>query len=259
MLAFFSAREIFLSIGTIDIRWYGLTYVLGYAIMYILSLRLQRYRGLALSREKWLGVTGWAALGVLLGGRLGYVLFYEPGYYWQHLGQVFTLSQGGMSAHGGILGAILGLYIAACIYQLSFWRVADIAVVPAGIGLALGRAANFINQEIYGTVTVMPWGITIPGAEGMRHPWPLYEAVTNLCLATVAYCLLQRRQARPGLAALAFIMSYSLIRFVLEYIRAPERPPLFLGNLVLTRGQLLSAVCLAVFGLVAYCRRQKLL
>ncbi len=248
MIEFFPSRQIIVSVGVFNIRWYGLMYVLGFLAVYFLGQRLQKYRFLHLTKDQWLTLILAGAVGVVVGGRLGYVLFYEPGYYAQHLGEVFLLSQGGMSAHGGVIGAIVATENLArkfrdgpsATHSLLFWNLADILVIPAALGLALGRVGNFINQEIYGTVTTLPWGVPIPGVTGLRHPWPLYEALTNIALAFIGYRFLRRSKLPPGIIAVGFVLAHSLIRFGLEYIREPEWPLVYVGSLVLTRGQVLS-------------------
>jgi phosphatidylglycerol:prolipoprotein diacylglycerol transferase len=275
MFELFPSRQIILSIGDISLRWYGLMYVLGFVAVYVLGRKLQKYRGLTLSDEAWLEIVLATALGIVVGGRLGYVLFYEPAYYARHIGEIFLLSRGGMSAHGGVIGAILALvgFVAKnnslilsgwpdggppagaqanrapaggaggtgpASVMLLFFSLVDVLVVPAALGLAFGRVGNFINQEIYGTVTTLPWAAAIPHVSGLRHPWPLYEALTNLLLAAAAYLALRSKKLPAGVIAAGFLVAYSALRFFLEYIRQPEWPPVALGSAHFTLGQIYS-------------------
>lgn len=217
-----------------EIRWYGVMYALALAAAWWAWPRLQKYRGLALSRDEQIELLAWVAGGVVLGGRLGYVLFYEPAFFLRDPVEIFALWHGGMSSHGGILGVALALWMFARVKRIDFWQLADVAVVPAALGLSLGRMGNFINQELYGTVTNLPWGVEVPGAEGMRHPVQIYATMKDLLIAGVLYWHLRGRLtiAKPpypplpggcaGRTAGLFLILYGLLRFGLELLREQE-------------------------------------
>ena len=144
-----------------------------------------------------------------------------------------------MSFHGGLVGVGIALWLFAKRETLDFWKILDIAVIPAALGLAFGRFGNFINQELYGPVTDLPWGMAIPGVEGLRHPTPLYAMVKDLLIASICFLHL-RRNAIPGATTALFLILYVILRFSIEFVRVETAAGFDLGLLYLTRGQLLS-------------------
>jgi phosphatidylglycerol---prolipoprotein diacylglyceryl transferase len=222
MIQFFPDREILCQIGMINIRWYGVMYVVAFGLAVFVLPRLQRWRGLKFSKEQWLEIVAWLAIGVIVGGRVGYLIIYNWTGWMSELEKIFYLNQGGMSAHGGILGVVIVLsLINKRIIRGKFKAVADLLVVPAALGLALGRVGNFVNQELYGTVTDVPWGVMIPEVMGLRHPWPWYEAVWLVVIAWLAYGWL-RQQKPTGTVGGLFLIWYGMGRFLLEEWREPE-------------------------------------
>jgi phosphatidylglycerol:prolipoprotein diacylglycerol transferase len=204
----------------------------------------------------------WATIGVVLGGRLGYVLFYKPGYYLHHLDEALQLWKGGMSFHGGLLGVIAAMAWIAYSRRLNFFTVADLAACATPVGLFLGRLANFVNGELWGRVSDVPWAMVFPdpAAGGLpRHPSQLYEAALE-GLALFAFLWFMRRRydalSRPGELAGWFLIGYGVARIVSEIFREPDR---HLGFLLgpLTMGQLLSipAVALGIWFVVNARRR----
>src|SRR5207249_8063146 len=153
-----------ISIGPLAVRWYGLMYLVGFAAGWWLGLR-RIAKGLApVTRQQFDDLLFMAVLGVILGGRLGYVLFYKPGYYLAHPLEIFAVWQGGMSFHGGLLGVILAMAFAARRHKLAFLRLMDFVAPLCPLGIAAGRLGNFINGELYGRVTDLPWGMVFRGA-----------------------------------------------------------------------------------------------
>lgn len=247
MLELFPSRAVAVSVFGFGIHWYGILYVLAFLLAFLILPRIQRYRSLSLSRDEWSAVLTAGILGVLLGGRLGFVLFYHPLYYATHPLEVFAVWRGGMSSHGGFLGVGIAFLLVCRRMRIPLLALLDVVVVPAALGLALGRVGNFINQELYGTVTTLPWGIVIPGVEGLRHPVQLYAVLKDLCIAAVCFWHLRRTQARaPGGTFAVFLMLYGLLRFLLEYVRAQEIAPLTFGSISLTIGQLYTIPILVV-------------
>lgn len=222
-----------------SIHWYGLFYLAAFLLATVLVERLQHWRNLSLSRDEWLGVISSAVIGVLVGGRLGFVFLYEPAYFVSHPLKIFAVWEGGMASHGGFLGVVVCLWIHAVRHRIPKTALADMAAVPAAVGLALGRIGNFVNQELYGTVTALPWGISIPGVAGLRHPLPLYDAAICLCIAALCYAHLRTTKSSGTTLGLFFTL-YALMRFFLEFIREQQYSVVHLGFLTLTRGQLLT-------------------
>lgn len=234
MLELFPERTVFITIFNFPIRWYGLLYVVAFALSITALPRLQRFRSLKLGYGEWVEIIAWVALGVLAGSRVGYALLYEPGYFLAYPQEVFQLWRGGMSSHGGFVGAGLALWWAARLQRVPWWHLADVVTVPAAIGLALGRIGNFINQELYGRITQLPWGVMVPDAAGLRHPVQLYDAALSLGIGIVCYVHLRARPGSPGATLAIFLICYSVARWLLEFVREPEWPAVW----GLTLGQL---------------------
>ena len=182
----------------------------------------------------------YGALGVVLGGRLGYVLFYKPGYYLQHPLEVFAVWQGGMAFHGGLLGAIAATLVLCRRRGLEFWRVIDFAAPLVPIGLAAGRLGNFINGELWGRPTDLPWAMVFPQAGDAlaRHPSQLYQFAGEGLLLFLILWRYSARPRQPGQVSGMFLVGYGVLRFLAEFAREPDA---FLGTIAmgLTMGQLL--------------------
>lgn len=252
-----------IALGPLQIRWYALAYLAGilcawaYAIYFV---KKDEGQGLRPTREDIDDFIPFAVLGVILGGRLGYVLFYQPAYYLQNPGEILQLWNGGMSFHGGASGVILACIAYALIKKIPMLRLGDLAALCCTIGLFFGRIANFINGELYGRVTDVPWGIVFPGGgEEPRHPSQLYEAALEGLLLFVVLSLLMHKKwvrERAGLTAGVFLAGYGLSRLFVENFREPDW---YLGFLAggLTMGQILCLpMIVAGVGLVAYAVRK---
>lgn len=239
---------VLIEIGPLAIRWYALAYIFGLVLGW-------RYLRRVVSRPGWrmtpLDVDDlllYATLGVVLGGRLGYVLFYHPDYYLAHPLEALAVWQGGMSFHGGTLGVIAACLLFAWRRGLPPLEVGDAVACAAPIGLGLGRIANFINGELYGRVTDVPWAVIFPrGGPEPRHPSQLYEAfLEGLVLFLVLYILARRPRVAEnhGLLGGAFLTGYALARLFAELFREPDAHLGFLFG-GLTMGQILSLPMLA--------------
>jgi phosphatidylglycerol---prolipoprotein diacylglyceryl transferase len=248
MIQFFPSRPVFVELFGFPIHWYGIMYLCAFVVAWLLLPRLQKFRGLRLGDDEWSALLSWGIVGVIGGGRLGYVLFYEPAYFAAHPLDVFAVWKGGMASHGGFIGVTLALLYSLRHRKGDLLRIADILVIPAAIGLAFGRIGNFINLELYGTVTSVPWCLDIPGVEGCRHPSQLYAVAKDLFIALACFWYLTRvSPVRPGRTAALFLMLYGILRFSLEFFREPDHSRIF----DLTRGQLYS-IPLIIAGLALW-------
>ena len=249
------------------LRWYALAYLVGLLAGWRIMVALMRRPALwgdraPMAPEQVEELLTWIVVGVVLGGRLGFVLFYEADYYLAHPAEIVRVWQGGMSFHGGFLGVVLAAWVFARRNAIPPLRLADALAVATPVGLGLGRVANFINAELWGRPTDLPWGVVFPGEAAQacatatmacaRHPSQLYEAALEGVLLLIALVWLVRRGGlgRPGLALGVFLAGYGLARFVVEFFRqadarfiTPDNP---LGHVLggpvwgVTMGQLLS-------------------
>jgi phosphatidylglycerol:prolipoprotein diacylglycerol transferase len=221
-----------LSIGAFDLRWYSLAYLAGIFIGYWYLLKLLKEPGAPLARRHGDDLVFYAALGIILGGRLGYVLFYNLGQYLRDPIEILKLWDGGMSFHGGVIGTSLGILYFARKEKLSWLRVHDYVACCVPFGLFFGRLANFVNQELWGAATQVPWAVrfvelTADGAVlgPPRHPSQLYEAILEgIVLFAILWWMFWKTDARyqPGKLVGAFLFFYGLFRFAIEFVREPD-------------------------------------
>jgi phosphatidylglycerol:prolipoprotein diacylglycerol transferase len=231
---------VFLSIGPLQFRWYGLMYVLAFVATYLIIRSEVRRKQLPLTTDDVADLVFYGAMGVVLGGRLGYILFYNLGFYLANPLRVFAVWEGGMSFHGGLLGVILAFVLYSRRKQIPFLTLIDMAAICAPVGLGLGRIGNFINGELYGRPTEMPWGIIFPGSDGVaRHPSQLYEALLEGVVLFMVVRLMSRKTTVTGVPAWTFCAGYGLFRFIVEFFRQPDaQMGTFFG--LFSMGQLLS-------------------
>ena len=251
------------------LRWYALAYIAGILIGWRISVMTVKAARLWLNEQPVMtpaqieDLLTWMILGVILGGRLGYVLFYQPAYYFQNPHEILFIWQGGMAFHGGLLGVIVAGLIFTTRYKIPKLSAADVMALGVPPGIFLGRLANFINAELWGRPTDLPWGVAFPTNTAQycpdviglcaRHPSQLYEALLEgLILGAVLLWLAWRRDAykTPGLIAGTFFAGYGIARFIVEFVRQPDAQfvsdgnPLGLafeiGGYGLTMGQFLS-------------------
>jgi phosphatidylglycerol:prolipoprotein diacylglycerol transferase len=247
------------AIGPFVIRWYALAYIAGLLIGWRYCLVLADRPPRLIERRDIDDFLVWATLGVVLGGRIGYVLFYQPGYYLQHPVEALYLWHGGMSFHGGALGVTLAIVLFTRARRLPVLAFSDVVAEAIPIGLFFGRIANFINGELFGRETDVPWAMAFPnGGPVPRHPSQLYEAVCEGLLLFLLLLIAEHRGARrrPGIVTGLFLVGYAVARMSGELFRQPDAQ---LGFLVLgtTMGQLLSIpVLIAGILLIWWARRQ---
>jgi phosphatidylglycerol:prolipoprotein diacylglycerol transferase len=222
-----------LHIWRFDLRWYSLAYLAGIFIGYWYLLRLIRKPGAPMNRKHADDLVFYAALGIILGGRIGYILFYNLGQYLKHPIEMLKLWDGGMSFHGGVIGTSLGILYLARKEKLSWLRLHDYVACCVPFGLFFGRLANFVNQELWGAPTNVPWAIRFVEIDRFgqrflgqpRHPSQLYEAILEgLVLFAILWWMFWKTEARyqPGKLVGAFIFFYGIFRFGLEFIREPD-------------------------------------
>ncbi|MEN8140859.1 MAG: prolipoprotein diacylglyceryl transferase [Thermodesulfobacteriota bacterium] len=241
---------IIVQIGPLALRWYGLMYVLAFTATYLLVARhIRRWDppGLAAHFDN---INMTLIISLVIGGRLGYVFFYNLSYYAAHPLQAFNTLAGGMSFHGGMLGAIVGGFWYCRRHKLNFLALADIYVATMPIGLGLGRIGNFINGELYGRVSEVPWAMVFPGGGPLpRHPSQLYEALLEgaVFFGLLAWASSAKRREGWGHGTILalFIFFYGALRFIVEFYREPDAHLGLLAGL-LSRGQVLSLLMIVV-------------
>ncbi len=237
-------------IGPLAVRWYGMMYLLGFIGGYFVMNHICKKRQLPLDSDTISDLLFYGVLGVVLGGRFGYTLIYNFNYYIRHPLEIFYVWEGGMSFHGGTIGVVIALFIFGWRKKLPFLLIADVVVAAVPVGLGLGRIGNFINGELWGRVTDVPWGIIFPGAgPSPRHPSQLYEAaLEGLVLFFIIY-FLHSLHVKRGVPAFSFLVCYGIFRFFVEFFRQPDVQLGFLWGGA-TMGQLLS-IPMIVIGIAA--------
>ncbi|WP_165056457.1 MULTISPECIES: prolipoprotein diacylglyceryl transferase [unclassified Adlercreutzia] len=238
------------TLGPLSVRWYGIAYVLGFACAALIISRVARRWKVSVDLDALLTVLVCVIIGVIVGGRAGYVLFYGDGYYLAHPLEVLATNQGGMSFHGGLIGALLSGIVAARLTHIPYLTLADLGCIAAPVGLFFGRCANFVNGELWGAPTDAAWGVVFGGAAGTmpRHPSQLYEALLEgVVIFLVLYALSRRVPPRPrGTFLGVFLVMYGVFRFAIEFVREPDVQLGYLWGGWLTMGQLLSLPLVAV-------------
>jgi len=227
-----------ITLGPLEIRYYGLIFALAFLIAYFF-LKKHKFK----KQDHLESLIIYLIIGVIIGSRLFEVIFYNLPYYLTNPIKIIAIWQGGLSFHGGITGAAIALYLFTRKYKYNFLKLADLIAIPAALALCFGRIANFINAELYGRVTSIPWAVKFPNAEGFRHPSQLYEATKNLL---IFFILLFKNKNKPGNTFALFLILYSTLRFFIEFVREPQ---ILIGPL--TMGQLLS-IPLFIIGIILY-------
>ena len=233
------AFEIF----SFEIRWYSLAYIFGILLGYLYCKKILIKDKKIF--EKFDDFISYLILGIIIGGRLGYVIIYNPIYYLNNPLEIFMIWQGGMSFHGGIIGVIISSYIFSKINKINFFSILDLVSMTAPIGIFLGRISNFINSELYGKVTEVPWSTKFILVDNLsRHPSQIYEAIfEGLILFIILNFLISRDGKKDGYISSLFLIFYSIFRFLIEFTREPDA---HIGLLIfnLSMGQLMSVFVL---------------
>jgi phosphatidylglycerol:prolipoprotein diacylglycerol transferase len=249
------------SIGPVSVHWYGIMYLIAFVLFIALGkYRIRRGRYPGWKTEDVDDMLLYGVLGVILGGRLGYVLFYQFSHYAAHPLEIFQVWHGGMSFHGGLIGVLIAMTLVAWRKHRAWFDISDFVAPLVPLGLAAGRLGNFINSELWGRPTDLPWGMIYPNVDNLpRHPSELYEfGLEGVALFIILWCFSRKPRPRGAVSGL-FLVGYGVFRFLLEYVREPDRfmPPLPLG---FTMGQWLSlpmVVIGAIILFVAYRKKAK--
>ena len=266
-----------ISLGSFEfaLRWYALAYIVGIILAFQISLMALRRAHLwvkaPMSDNQLEDLLFWVTIGIILGGRMGYVLFYQPGVYLKDPLSIVRVWEGGMAFHGGVIGVVIAGWLYCRKHGLPKLSTSDLVVLGAPVGLLLGRLANFINAELWGRATDLPWGVAFPGAAAQdcgqltglcaRHPSQLYEALLEgaVLLAVLLWLGFRKGALKfPGRITGTFFAGYGLARFVVEFARQPDAQFISEGNPLglafhingvgLTMGQILS-LPMILFGL----------
>lgn len=240
-----------ISVGPVSIKWYSLAYIFGILFGWYYALKLIKKFDLPITAANIENLVTWVIIGIIVGGRLGYVLFYDPVKYLLHPLDILKTYQGGMSFHGGLIGLVVATYFFSKKHKIQYLILCDLMASVASIGIFLGRIANFINAELYGRITNVPWGVIFPDETEPRHPSQLYEAFCEGILIFIIINILSFKFGsikRPGLNTGIFLVLYSIFRIIIENFREPDIHIGFIWSSV-TLGQILS-VPLLIAGIV---------
>ena len=246
-----------INIGPLQIRWYGVMYILAFLASYFLVRYQIRKKRLNIDINTVNDLFLFLIIGLIIGARLGYVIFYNLPFYLSHPLKLFAIWEGGMSFHGGLIGIIFSGLIYVKKHRVDFWAISDLIAITAPIGLGLGRLGNFINAELYGRVTNVPWGMIFPsGGVLPRHPSQLYEFFLEGILLFLILWWAKDFPFKKGTLFCLFLILYSVFRFFIELFREPD-PQLGLIFSFITMGQILS-IFMCILGLILlYFRPEK--
>lgn len=260
MLSYPNIDPVAISLGPMAIHWYGIMYLIGFLAAWILLRYRAKVFQLPWSKDQIIDLIFYGALGVILGGRIGYIIFYNLPFYWQHPLHILRIWDGGMSFHGGMLGVFIALVIWCKRYKVAFFRATDFLAPVVPIGLGAGRIGNFINGELWGRITHVPWAMAFPRAGPMpRHPSQIYEfLLEGVLLFIILWCYSARQPPRMAVSG-AFLIGYGCLRFISEFFRQPDPQLGFLLFGWMTMGQLLSfpMIILGIILLIIAYRRQR--
>jgi len=254
MLSYPSINPTIVKLGPIQIRWYGVMYILGFAISYLLVKYQIRKKKLNIDTAVINDLFLYLIIGLIVGARIGYVVFYNLAFYFNNPLKLLAVWEGGMSFHGGLIGIVLAGIIFVTKKRIDFWQLADLVAVTAPIGLGLGRLGNFINAELYGRVTSLPWGMVFPGGGDLpRHPSQLYEFLLEGVLLFAILWRIKDVSLPKGAVFCIFIIFYGMFRFFAEFFRQPDPQIGFILSFF-TMGQVLSILMVIAGVLLIYLR-----
>jgi phosphatidylglycerol---prolipoprotein diacylglyceryl transferase len=248
---------VLIHVGPLAIRWYGLMYVLGFILGYLVIRKISQQRQYRLKKEEVVDLLYYCMAGLVVGARLGYCLIYNFSYYVHNPLEILAVWEGGMSFHGGLAGAVVAGWIFSRRHHKSILMIADLGALAAPLGLFFGRIGNFINGELYGRATSVPWGMVFPGGGNVpRHPSQLYEAFFEGVVLFFILLWLSRKRRPHGFLMAAFLVGYGTFRFFLEFFRQPDPQMGFVIG-PFTMGQVLSSIMVAAGAfLFWFCRKR---
>jgi phosphatidylglycerol:prolipoprotein diacylglycerol transferase len=257
MLSYPNLDPTIVTLGPLHIRWYGLMYILGFIASYLLVGYQIRKKELGIRTGILNDLFLYLVVGLIVGARIGYCIVYNLPFYLNYPLKVFAIWEGGMSFHGGLIGVVIAGLIFVRRQEFSFWKFADLIVVTAPIGLGLGRLGNFLNAELYGRVTTLPWAMVFPSAGDLpRHPSQLYECLLEGVLLFMILWRVKDRPFRKGTLLCLFLFLYSIVRFFVEFFREPD-PQLGFVLSFMTMGQILS-IMMGLSGVLLWYLRPKI-
>jgi phosphatidylglycerol:prolipoprotein diacylglycerol transferase len=248
---------VLIRVGPFAVRWYGIMYLLGFAASYVLVRYQIKKKNLPITAQHVDSLYSYLVLGLIIGARVGYILFYNLPDYLAHPLEVFAVWHGGMSFHGGLIGSVAAGALFCRRYHQDFWQTADLIIVTAPIGLGLGRLGNFINGELFGRVTNVPWAMIFPdGGPLPRHPSQLYEFSLEGVILFLILWFLKETNHKSGAMTALFLVFYGAFRFFLEFFREPDPQLGFIAG-PFTMGQILSAATILAGVAIFLYRRRK--
>ena len=238
-------------IFSFEIRWYSLAYIIGILLGWVLSKKIF-IKNLEINK-KFDDYISYLIIGIIVGGRFGYIVFYNFNYYVNNILDIFKIWEGGMSFHGGLIGVIYASIVFAKKNKQDYFLYTDVVALAAPIGIFFGRLANFVNSELYGSPTEVPWAVTFVQVDNLsRHPSQLYEAVLEgiILFLILIYFRKKNYLEKPGLISALFLILYSIFRFIVEFFRVPDEQ---LGYLILSlsMGQIISLIFI-IFGIILF-------
>jgi len=252
-------NPVLLELGPVEIRYYGLIYALAFVITFFMLKYFSKTKRLGLTHDQIDELIFYLILGVVIGARIFYVIFYNFSSFLQSPLSIFAVWQGGLSFHGGLAGMILATWIFARKHKKKFYHLTDLLTLPAAIALALGRIGNFINGELVGRVTDVPWSVKFKGYEGFRHPSQLYESAKNVVIFATLWVLKDKtwkgEKLPDGFLSWMFVLMYAVLRFFIEFVREPDiQLGFFFGWM--TMGQILN-VAMFIIALIFILRLKR--
>jgi phosphatidylglycerol---prolipoprotein diacylglyceryl transferase len=261
MIPYPKIDPVLFSIGPVHVRWYGVMYVLGFIAAYFLIQKQERSKQIGLVGTAAQDLIFYLAIGVIAGGRLGYILFYEYNDLMPYIRnplEIIATWHGGMSFHGGLIGCVIAGWIFAGRRKMPFAAIADSAIVACPIGLGLGRFGNFINGELLGRPSDVPWAMIFPGGGPIpRHPTQLYEVLAEGVLLSIIMWNLRKKRFKDGMMVAFFLIFYAILRFIIEFFKEPD-PQLGFLLTYFTMGQILCmAMIPAALILMLYLNRDR--
>ena len=251
-------HPIIVSIGPVDLYWYGAMYAISFLLIdYLMKREVVRDTTLELNVSFIDQIVFISIVSVIIGGRLGYVLFYNIEYYAENFNKIFYIWEGGMSFHGALVGVYFGLLFLSITNKIKFFKLSDFLVPFIPIGLFLGRTGNFINSELYGSPTNASWGVVFPLIDSVpRHPSMLYEAFLEGIVLYLLLFLFKKTKPSTGILTAIFLIFYSVFRFCVEFVRVPDQHIGYIYSTWLTTGMIL---CVPMFfiGMLIYYHSKK--